>query len=830
MILALLLPVAGFSQSTRVKGRVTDTSGEGIPFVAVFFSGTTTGVSTDMDGYYTLETRDTTMTLLRAEILGYDPKEQKIKPRSFQEVNFSLELSTNNIAAAVVKPDNRYLKWILSQIDEKRKDNDPERKEAWQCDVYNKMEIDLTNASENLNLRLIKKNFGFVFDYMDTSVVSGKAFLPIMISETVAKRYHRNAPTLDKEVIEASRISGINDENFLSQFTGSLHLKTNFYRNFINAFNVEIPSPLSTNGELYYNYYLIDSLHIDGRKTWKIRFHPKKLVSSPVWDGEMSIDSADFALREIHVRLTKDSNVNWIKDLVVDQEHKMVNDSTWFWGDDRMYVDFSPIMNDSTKIMTIIGNRTMHYSNPDFSKALRKDIADAGDNVMVKKDAGGKDEDYWQSARPYSLSTREQNIYNMVDSIKNVPIYRDMYSLIATFVNGYYDIGKFGYGPVANAISFNTIEGVRLYYGMRTSNEFSRKLRIGGYVAYGFKDKAFKGGTKFEYMFSTQPWRKLTVNLKRDLVQLGRSSNAFSESNIMSSMLAKGGGQRRSPVTELSIAYDHEWSPGFNNTIGIDARRVFSNRYVPMIRPDGELVQSVAATILRYRARFSWDETVTRGTFEKSYVHTKYPYLTFDIMASPKGIAHNDFSFLRAEATLDWRLALPPAGYSLIRLNAGKIQGRVPYPFLKLHEGNGTYFLDKGAFACMEFYEFASDSWATLFVEHNFGGFFLGKVPLLRKLNLREVATFKAAYGTLSDRNNGIVGTEASKDAALLFPKGMSSLEKPYVEMGVGISNILRLFRVDAFWRMTHRYKEVEGVREKSPNCFVVNLGMEFKF
>jgi hypothetical protein len=305
---------------------------------------------------------------------------------------------------------------------------------------------------------------------------------------------------------------------------------------------------------------------------------------------------------------------------------------------------------------------------------------------------------------------------------------------------------------------------------MRTSNEFSRKLRIGGYVAYGFKDKAFKGGAKFEYMFSTQPWRKLTINLKRDLVQLGRSSNAFSESNIMSSMLAKGGGQRRSPVTELSIAYDHEWSPGFNNTIGIDARRVFSNRYVPMIRPDGELVQSVAATILRYRARFSWDETVTRGTFEKSYVHTKYPYLTFDIMASPKGIAHNDFSFLRAEATLDWRLALPPAGYSLIRLNAGKIQGRVPYPFLKLHEGNGTYFLDKGAFACMEFYEFASDSWATIFVEHNFGGFFLGKVPLLRKLNLREVATFKAAYGTLSDRNNGIVGTEASKDAALLFP------------------------------------------------------------
>ena len=829
-VLAMMQPLVSFSQSTRVRGRVTDSSGEGIPFAAVFFKGTTTGVSTDMDGRYTLETRDTSMTVLRAEILGYDPQEKIVKAHAFQEVNFTLGLSTNHLEAALVKPDNRYMRWILSQIDERRKTNDPERKEAWQCDVYNKMEIDLTNADENLRNRLIRKNFGFVFDYMDTSVVSGQAFLPIMISETVAKRYHSNDPVIDKEVIEASRISGINDENFLSQFTGSLHLKTNFYRNFINAFNVEIPSPISSNGELYYNYYLIDSLNIDGRKTWKIRFHPKKMVSSPVWDGEMSIDSTDFALREIHVKLTKGSNVNWIRDLVVDQEHQFVGDSTWFWGDDRMYVDFSPILSDSTTIITIIGNRQMHYSNPVFTKVMRKEIADAGNNVMVKKDAGGKSEDYWQGARPYQLSHREQNIYHMVDSIKNVPIYRDIYSLAATLVGGYYDIGKFGYGPVANIFSFNEIEGPRLYFGMRTSKEMSRKFRVGGYVAYGFKDKGVKGGAKFEYMFNTQPWRKLTINVKRDLVQLGRSSNAFSESNIMSSMLAKGGGQRRSPVMEFSLVYDHEWSPGFNNTLGIEARRVYSNDYVPMMKPDGEPVKSVAATIFRYRARFSWEETVTRGVFEKSYVHTKYPYISFDIMASPKGIAHNDYSFLRGEFTLDWRLAMPPAGYSLIHFNAGKIYGTVPYPFLKLHEGNGTYFLDKGAFACMEFYEFASDTWATFTVEHNFGGFFLGKVPLLRRLNLREVATFKAAYGTLSDRNNGIVGNPHSEKAAMLFPKGMSSLEKPYVEMGVGISNILRLFRVDTFWRMTHRYIEVDGERQKSPNCFVVNLGMEFKF
>ena len=91
--------------------------------------------------------------------------------------------------------------------------------------------------------------------------------------------------------------------------------------------------------------------------------------------------------------------------------------------------------------------------------------------------------------------------------------------------------------------------------------------------------------------------------------------------------------------------------------------------------------------------------------------------------------------------------------------------------------------------------------------------------------------TLKAVYGTLSEKNNGILGSEHSSEAPLLFPKGMTSLNKPYVEMGVGISNILRLLRVDAFWRLTHREIEgADGVMRKSPNCFVATIGLELRF
>lgn len=173
---------------------------------------------------------------------------------------------------------------------------------------------------------------------------------------------------------------------------------------------------------------------------------------------------------------------------------------------------------------------------------------------------------------------------------------------------------------------------------------------------------------------------------------------------------------------------------------------------------DTVMVNSVGSNDLRTVLRFSKDETVARGAFQKSYLHSDYPVFTLDLLGSLKGIGKNEYSYFQSEFTIDYKLKIPPLGMSKIKLTAGNIVGTVPYPLLKLHEGNGTYILDQSSFSCMEFYEFASDTWATLFWEHNFGGFFLGKIPLIKKMKMREVFTLKAAYGTLSRKNNGIIG------------------------------------------------------------------------
>lgn len=829
IILTILsIPLAS-AQATKVKGRVVDAStGEGIPFAGIYFLNSTVGVSADMDGYYFLETRDT-LTMLSASILGYEEQVARVNPHRFNEINFSLKPVVDELNAAVVKPDDRYMRSILRKIDEAKSRNNPERRQLYSCDVYTKMELDITNPESRMISGFLPKEFKFVYDYMDTSVVSGMPFLPVLISETTSKYYHRKDPPSNREIIKATRISGVDKDPVLAQFTGNMYVKTNFYDNYINIFQVEIPSPLSSSGMTYYNYYLVDSLQVEGRKTYKIRFHPSQWVSSPTFDGEMSIDAEEYALRDIHVRLKKGSNVNWVRDMTIDVVNSRLADSTWFYKQDRMYVDFSPTMRDSSKIVTFLGNRQIDYSNPDFVTTFKEDKDDISAQVKAGKDVMNNDEEYWQSVRPFPLSEKERGIYNMVDSIKNVPLYKDVYAIAEMLVNGFLNTKYVGFGPYSSLYSFNELEGGRIQLGARTTKDFSRKVRFMGYAAYGFKDKTFKGGGTFEYMFNNQPTSKLTLSYKHDAMQLGKGPSVYGGGSLMSSVLAKANSQKMSMVNDYALSWQKEWSQNFNMIFSLESRRIFSNPFVPMVSRDGNIFNSVGYNQAHVQLRFSKDEIVTRGVFDKHYMYSKYPVVTLDLIGSTKGIGKNEYSYFRPELSIQYTLPIPPLGLSKFNLSSGTIVGKVPYPMLKIHEGNGTYTFSRYAFNCMNYYEFASDLWTTFFWEHNFKGFFLGKIPLLKRLQWREVASLRAAYGTVRRQNNGIIGDDKS-GAVMLFPEKMGKLNRPYIEMGAGITNIFRILRIDAFWRMTHRYEMKDGVKVPHDNRFVVTFGLEFKF
>lgn len=810
------------AQTTKVKGRVTDAkTGEVLPLVNVVFKGTTIGITTDFEGEYVLETREN-VEELQASFVGYVLQTVKINKGAFNLVNFQLEQQVVDLEEVKVVPGENPAHAILKNVRANKYRNNPDRFAEYFCRTYTKMELDLTNIKPEFKNQRLQRNFGFVFNHMDTSSITGKPYLPVMVSEASADYYYRKSPALSREIVKASRISGIEEDYTLAQFTGHLHVNVNFYDNYIDVFEVRFASPLSEHGLLYYKYFLVDSMHIDGRKTYKIRFHPKAF-STPVLDGEVNIDSTTWALQSARVKMMKGLNVNWIRHLVMEQESQRLGDSTWFPKKDKIFADFSIAMSDSSKIVSFLGHRQVDYSAVDLHPVFPKEVLKMDNNVIIDSKVLKNDESYWDTIRPYALSEKEKQIYGMVDSIKNVPLYQTIYDIVGMIMGGYYDTKYVEFGPYYKLLSFNDQEGCRFQLGMRTTTDFSKKIRFSGYGAHGLKDHRWKGGGGVDFSFRELPTSLLNVSFKHDMVQLGAGINALTESNILSSIFARGNNDRMSMVNQLDVNFEQEWRQGLSNTFGVQVRDLFSCGDVPFICPDGSEMSSIQSTILRLKTRWSKNEIVVRQPFSKYSLGSDYPILNLDLAMGLKGLFNNDYEFYRVVASMNYDLPIAPIGTSKIVLTGGKIFGKIPYPLLKLHEGNATYFYDTYAFSCMNYYEFASDEWLSLFYEHHFKGFFLGKIPLMKKLKWREVFVFKGLIGRLSDKNDG---SRPGTEAVLLFPEGMSSVSKPYFETGVGIENIFRIFRVDAVWRLTHR----AGHIGQDVQNFAVNVSLYLNF
>lgn len=824
VLLGILLLLAGIvaGQSTRVRGKITDAkTGEVLPLVNVVFKGTTIGVTSDFDGLYVIETREP-VSELQVSFVGYEPQTVKIIPTAFNAVDFQLVPITFDLEEVKVRPGENPAHAILRNVSDNKKRNNPDEIALYNCTTYTKMELDLTNINPWFKNKKLQKNFGFIFEHMDTSVITGKSFLPVMISEATADYYHRKNPSFSREIVKASRISGIEEDYTLAQFTGHLHGNVNLYDNYIDVFDVKFASPLSDHGLLYYKYFLVDSMQVNGRKTYKIRFHPKGM-STPVLDGEVNIDSASWALQSANVKMMKGLNVNWIRHLVIETKSRLINDSVWFPKQDKIFADFSIVMSDSAKVVSFLGHRQVDYTHVRLNEPIPAEVLKLDNNVVISRDVLKNDESYWDSIRPFVLSDKEKQIYGMVDSIKNVPLYHNIYTLLSTVLGGYYDTKYVGIGPYYKMFSFNKLEGARFQLGLRTTTDFSRKIRLSGYGAYGTKDNHFKGGGGIEYMVNELPTSKLKLAYKHDAVQLGAGVNAFTEGNILSSVFSRGNNDRLSLVNQGDISYEHEWRQGISNTFAAQMRTIFSSPYVPFVRPDGQVVNSIQTFSLQLKTRLSRDEIVVRKTFDKFSLGSDYPIVGIDLSMGVKGMFKNDYEYYRVVGTVLYDLGIPPIGTSKFIINGGKVFGKVPYPLLKLHEGNATYFYDTYAFSCMNYYEFASDLWVSLIYEHHFKGFFLGKIPLMKRLKWREVFIFKALIGTLEDRNNGSL---ADTKAILLFPEGMSSVSKPYFEAGIGIENICRILRVDAIWRLSHRH----SVPGQNVQNFAINFSINLNF
>ncbi len=800
-IISLLVPVIfysfSFSQTTKITGKISDAETKNpLPFVNIAFKNSKIGTTSNMDGNFLLETYYPSDSIVASSV-GYQTMAKKIKKDVPQVINFEMKTGSIELAEIVIKADKKAenpAHPIMRGVIEHKNANNREKLTSYEYEAYNKIEFDLNNIDEKFKQQKVLRPFNFIFDYVDTS--EAKDFLPVFITETMSDFYFKKNPKSQKEIIKGSRISGIKNES-VSQFMGDMYQNVNVYDNYITVFGKSFISPIADFWNITYNYYLMDSMFIGNNWCYKIRFLPKR-KHELTFLGDLWVNDTTYAIKKVEATIAEDANINFVNELTVVQEYEQVEKEIWMLAKDKLVVDFAL----TNQTIGFYGRKTTSYRNFVVNRPKEKEFFSNEENIVIEDDADDKAETYWDTARHEILSNREKLIYHMVDTIQQVPAFKTYVDLVYMFLEGYKEWGKVEFGPYFSAFSFNRVEGNRFRFGMRTSNAFSKRGMLEGYVAYGTLDQRFKYGGSVFYFLSKKPRESVYFSYKNDVEQLGQGLNAWRQDNILASVFRRNPSIKLNGFEEYNIAYENELFAGFSNKLILSTRNIWPlERASVQFRHTDEMglvasVNNIRTTEFSIHTRFAYQEKYVSGQFDRVSMGTTYPVVQLRYSFGVKNIFKSDYDYQRLSIVVsNSDITINPIGYSDLVVEGGKVFGKVPYPLLEIHNGNETYSYDKTAFNLMNYYEFVSDEYASVSLAHHFDGLFLNKIPLMRKLKWREIALFKGVAGHLSYDSAKILD----------FPLTLSSLsKKPYYEVGFGVENILKVIRLDALWRLSY--------------------------
>lgn len=794
----IIFPLAAFPQNTTITGRIVDAeSKQSIPFANIIILNTLQGTLSDFDGNYSIKLNTTSPDSLRASLLGYSPITKSFKAGVSQTINFNLPSQNEELPEVVIEYTGNPADAIVDSIIKYKERSAFQDYQYRQYDSYAKAHIGFNNLSDEFFEKKILKPFDFIATYSDTSELNGKPYTPVMISESQSTLYERKTPRSKKETITASKISGLEHTN-VSQYMGNMIMEVDIYKNHLDMFEKNFISPISNNAHDYYRYYLVDSAFVDGKWCYNINYKPRR-KQELAFTGTLWVNDTSFAIMAISLRIADDANLNFVNDLLIEQEFRWTDRKYWMNTRDKIVIDFNVVQGSNT-LIGAYGERTNYFSNFRIDTIDNPAIFKNPSNITVNDDALKLDEAYWEEVRPEMLTKTESDIYDMVDSVKNSPSFKKYKTVAVGLASGYFPVGKFELGSIYKLFSYNSIEGARFRVGGRTSEDLSKKFRVGAYLAYGIYDKRFKYGGDFIYLFNKSPRRALNASFKYDMEQLGLSPTSRPTDNILSSFFSRGPIDKLTMVREYKLSYEYEWYNGLITTVHLNRKELFppgDTEFLlfPESRMDTVMVNSITTTEVGLDARISFKENIVEGKFNRMTIKSEYPVIQIQYRFGIPHAAVNDYNYHKLNVNVSQWFNLGMIGWSRFYVDVGKIWGTVPYPLLKIHDGNQTWLFDQYSSNMMNYYEFVSDQYVHFYYTHHFLGLLLNKIPLLRRLEMREVVHFRALYGSVTDKN-----IEFSAYPTGLRPFG----DEPYIEVGAGLENIFKFFRIDAIWRLTH--------------------------
>ncbi len=838
LFLFLMACFAALAQSpTILKGVVKDASTrEKLPFVSVVFDNTSIGTFSDEEGEFRISNRNN-QTSVTVSLLGYTSKKFVIHPGVMTTEEIYLEPADKQLNEVVVRPHKeKYSKKnnpaveLIKKVIAHKDSNNITSNDYYQYKEYERIFFALNDFKPD---QPQFKRYKFLPQYVDTSLIESKAILPVSVREKITDVYYRKDPKADKRIVKAYQIQGL-DQAFetegLDAIIKEVFKDISLSDNSVFFLFQEFISPLSSSRSIdFYRWYISDTVNIDSERYVKLDFAP--FNSRDIgFTGNLyiSLDSA-YAVKKAVLRTPKKMNINFIGDLVIIQDFAKRPDGRWIPKEHRMAIDLT--MLDAVKFYV---DKTISYENVVLDKPMNPIFIIAAPEAF-EKDYTKRSKLYWSSNRPPDHQ-KDYKMDQMMEDVNKVLLFKVLLNGGKVIASGYVptskdpEENKLDIGTLPTLYSYNSIEGNRLRLTFSTTKNLHPHLYFYGYGAYGTRDEKFKYYAEATWAFNKVenhkdefPKSNISIAYKYDINTLGQRYTQAERDNIFMS-LQTSSNKKLTYNRQTQIAYQKEYYGGFSFKL---TGQTFDES------PAGTLSfekQNDAGDIYRIRRirtteamlalRYAPNEKFFQQRRKRNSLTSKKMIFNLSHTIALEDIFGGQFHYNKTSFSVFKNFWISPYGKVNLSVQAEKIWGETPFPFLITPSANNSYTIQNGNYYLIEPLEFIHDSQVSWEVYYYMGGWLFNRVPLLKTLKWREVFGFRGFLGELSNRNNPLHNRNL-----LLFPQETYSTEKgkPYMEYNIGIENILKFFRIDYVRRVNYL-----GHPNVSKNGFRISFDFTF--
>ncbi len=798
------------SSATIVTGKVSDASGQPLPFVGVYIKGTSHGTTTNTDGIYSIDLQPGTYSVI-FRLLGYKSQEKSItvsaekitlnialQEETLQMQEVSVSANSEDPAYAMIRHAIKMRKHYLEQVD------------AYSCDVYIKGLERITKYPKKLLGHNLSDDD---FNRIDTTGI-------VYLSESVSKFNYEKPDRVHEEMI-SSKVSGDNKAFSYNQASDMLF---NFYENIMEVQNLSergFISPVSNNALFSYNYKLIGTYQENGVTVDKIEVIPKR-KNDPVFRGYIYLEESGWRIYSTDLYLTKDAQIDFVDTLVIQQNFVPVNNDVWMPFNNKFLFHASVF---GIKYSGVYVGVDANYNvNPNFTKHFF-----GGEELKINDDANKKDTAYWHETRPVPLTAEEVNDYRRRDSImaiRNSKKYLDSvdkknnkFNPLAFVLGGYsyrdrYTKETFSISSLITDLNFNTVQGLvtglNFYYNKEM--EKNRSFNISPDIFYGFSNHRLNGRLSAYYNYKPEKFRSLSISGGVITQQFNSSQPIIPIINTLYTLLAKENYMKVYQLAYLSAYHNMELVNGINFGAGLnyeDRSSLLNTTNFTIVKKSYEYTsndpQQVVpegqpsftenkALIFRANLNFVFKQRYYTRPHEKILLDNKYPVLNIGYKKGISNVLGSSVNYDYLSATLTGKFNLKLLGHSKWTITAGKFINNASMYFMDYHHFNGdqTFLsvVSQNSFDLLPYYKYSTnDQFIEARFEHNFGGLILNKFPLIRKLHLSEIAGINyLSANTISQYIELYAGIEKFRIFRLSFVTGFSEGQRVSTGFRLGIN------------------------------------------